>query len=118
MKNTIIIKDNGLAINSAEYEDYALVITDFGGDRTFETPDGDTVEEFDTPPDIEIRAVKSPNVDEVLQKSLAGKQATGDFVCISTFHSIEIACAALQELFRAINEGKATFDVRKHKRPF
>ena len=58
MENTIIIKENGRAINSDDYDNYALVVTDLGGEVTSSTPDGlEQVQEI--PLTIELRACQS-----------------------------------------------------------
>ena len=57
MENTIIIKDDGLAINSTEYENYALAITDFGGTITDTTLEGQEMVR-EVSPMILFRAIK------------------------------------------------------------
>ena len=101
MENTIIIKDDGLAINSSEYPNYSLVITDFGGARTSTSPDGQECMEDDAPPTIELRALKGP-----------GEHV--DAVTISTFYSLESAYQALQELVEHRTSGIEIFDVRDY----
>ena len=108
MENTIIIKDDGLAINSAEYDNFALVITDFGGTITSTMPDGQEQIQ-DIQPEIQLRAIKKPEGD------------SADDVHISTFYDLQAACNALQELFERVNSGIemfdagiGMFDVREH----
>ena len=101
MENTIIIKDDGLAINSAEYENYALVVTDFGGTITDTTLDGqEMVREMS--PMILFRAIKEGGNDPVEE------------VVISTFLSLQSAFDALEEFIEHIKSGIELFDVREH----
>lgn len=106
MENTIIIKEDGLAINSAIHVDYALVVTDFGGEREVQTIDGDmTGEVFDEPITIELRASR---------ESESGGGGVEADVLISTFYELEEACVALQTLVSAIKDKEEIFDVRDY----
>ena len=110
MENTIIVKEDGRAINSDEHFDYAIVITDFSRMEEVVTPDGDVVEELERPITIELRATAKPD---------GGDGEAGKTVLISTFYDFQEASDALQELVSTI-EGKylaseiEMFDVRKY----
>ena len=105
MENTIIIKEDGRAINSDIHFDYSIVITEFSRIEAVENPDGDIVEEVEAPPTIELRATAEPE---------AGGGGTGKTVLISTFYELEEASNALAKLVFAIENEEDIFDVREH----
>lgn len=84
MKNTVIIKADGLAINSTEIESYAFDITFMDDDGLLE-------------PQIDCTATSSHN--KVFQ--------------IATFHDIKKACSLLTALILAIENGEEVFDVKR-----
>ena len=86
VKNTVIIKADGLAINSIEIESYAFDITFMDGDEQLE-------------PQIELTATAS----------------SGKVFQISTFYDIKQACSLLTDLMLAIENHGTVFDVRQHK---
>lgn len=102
MGNTIIIKEDGRAINSDVHFNYSIVITEFSRIEEPEDP-GDLA--TDLPLTIELRAIA---------ESEAGGGGTGETVLISTFYELEEASNALTSLVFAIENEKEIFDVREH----
>ena len=86
VKNTVIVKADGLAINSIEIESYAFDIMFMDGDEQLE-------------PQIELTATAS----------------SGNVFQISTFYDIKQACSLLTDLMLAIENQETVFDVRQHK---
>ncbi|RKU22895.1 hypothetical protein C6503_03780 [Candidatus Poribacteria bacterium] len=105
MENTIIIKEDGLAINSATHFDYCVVITNFAEVEWYTADDGSKEKEQKHPHTIELRATGEPK---------EGGGGTGEAVLISTFYEIIEATDALQELVGTIERGNETFDVRDY----
>ena len=93
MENTIIIKEDGLAINAIECCEFALAITFL-----------DAILE-EKPPPIELRAIR---------ESEMGGGGRGDEVLISTFYEIEEACGALSSLLEALQNNESEWDVRDY----
>ena len=87
VKNTVIIKADGLAINSAEIESYAFDITFMDGEEQLE-------------PQIELTAT-----------ARAESGSRGEVSQISTFYDIEEACLLLMELMLAIENQEVVFNV-------
>ena len=84
-KNTVIVKADGLAINSIEMESYACDITFMDGEGQLE-------------PQIDLTATA---------------RADGKVSHISTFYDIKEACSLLTALMLAIENGEEVFNVRK-----
>ncbi len=84
-KNTVIVKADGLAINSIEMESYACDITFMDGEAQLE-------------PQIDLSATA---------------RADGKVFQISTFYDIKEACSLLTALMLAIENGEEVFNVRK-----
>ena len=85
VKNTVIIKADGLAINSIEIESYACDITFM---------DGETQSE----PQIDLTATA---------------RTDGKVFHISTFYDIKEACSLLTALMLAIESGEEVFNISK-----
>ena len=85
VKNTVIIKSDGLAINSIEIESYAFDITFMDGDEQLE-------------PQIELTATAD----------------SGKVFQISTFYDIKQACALLTDLMSAIENQEVVFNVPEY----
>lgn len=85
MKNTVIVKADGWAINSAEIESYTFDITFMNEDEQLE-------------PQIDLTA--TANDKEVFQ--------------IATLYDIEEACSLLTALMLAIENQEAVFQVAQH----
>ena len=86
-KNTVIVKADGLAINSIEMESYACDITFMDGEAQLE-------------PQIDLSAT-------------ARAEKGGKVFHISTFYDIKEACSLLTALMLAIENGEEVFNVRK-----
>lgn len=102
MGNTIIIKEDGRAMNSDIHSNYSIVITEFSRIEKPEDP-GDLATPL--PPTIKLRAMAKPK---------AGDGATRETVLISTFYELEEACEALKALVLAFESEKELFDVRDY----
>ena len=90
VKNTVIIKPDGLAINSIEIENYAFDITFMDEEEQLE-----------------------PQID--LTATTRGKPgSSGRAIHISTFHDIKEACFLLMDLMLAIKNQEAVFNVSQH----
>ena len=87
VKNTVIIKADGLAINSIEIESYACDITFMDGEAQLE-------------PQIDLSATERA-------------EKGGKMFHISTFYDIKEACSLLTDLMLAIENGEKVFDVCK-----
>ena len=85
VKNTVIIKSDGLAINSIEIESYAFDITFMDSDEQLE-------------PQIELTATAD----------------SGKVFQISTFYDIKQACALLTDLMSAIENQEVVFNVPEY----
>ena len=85
MKNTVIIKADGLAINSTEIESYAFDITFMDSENQLE-------------PQIELTATAS----------------SGKVFQISTFYDIKQACSLLTDLMSAIENQETVFNVPQY----
>ena len=85
LKNTVIVKADGLAINSIEIESYTLDITFMDSEAQLE-------------PQIDLTA--TPPTD-------------GKVFHISTFYDIKEACSLLTALMLAIENGEEVFNVSK-----
>ncbi len=85
VKNTVIVKADGLAINSIEMESYACDITFMDSEAQLE-------------PQIDLSATA---------------RADGKVFHISTFYDIKEACSLLTALMLAIENGEEVFNVRK-----
>ncbi len=85
VKNTVIVKADGLAINSIKMESYACDITFMDGEAQLE-------------PQIDLTATA---------------RADGKVFHISTFYDIKEACSLLTALMLAIENGEEVFNVRK-----
>ncbi|MCY4553103.1 MAG: hypothetical protein OXC79_05480 [Candidatus Poribacteria bacterium] len=90
-KNTVIVKADGIAINSIEIEGYAF-------DITFT----DEVERLE--PQIDLTAT-----------ARAGSGGSGKVSLIATFYDIKEACSLLTALMSAIENQEAVFSVSQHK---
>ena len=90
VKNTVIIKADGLAINSIEIESYAFDITFMDGDEQLE-------------PQIDFTATA---------RAESGNR--GEVFLISTFYDIKEACSLLTALMSAIENQEAVFNVPQH----
>lgn len=86
-KNTVIVKADGLAINSIEMESYACDITFMDGEAQLE-------------PQIDLSAT-------------ARAEKGGKVFHISTFYDIKEACSLLTALMLAIENAEEVFNVRK-----
>ena len=86
VKNTVIVKADGLAINSIEIESYAFGIMFMDGGEQLE-------------PQIDLTATAS----------------SGKVFQISTFYDIKQACSLLTDLMLAIENQETVFDVRQRK---
>ncbi|RKU31017.1 hypothetical protein C6499_05145 [Candidatus Poribacteria bacterium] len=86
-KNTVIIKADGLGINSIEIENYAFDITFMDGEAQLE-------------PQIDLTAT-------------ARAEKGGKVSQISTFYDIKEACSLLTALMLAIENDEEVFNVRK-----
>ena len=86
-KNTVIVKADGLAINSIEMESYACDITFMDGEAQLE-------------PQIDLSAT-------------ARAEKGGKVFHISTFYDIKEACSLLTALMLAIENGEEVFNVSK-----
>ena len=86
-KNTVIVKADGLAINSIEMESYACDITFMDGEAQLE-------------PQIDLSAT-------------ARAEKGGKVFHISTFYDIKEACSVLTALMLAIENREEVFNVRK-----
>ena len=84
VKNTVIVKADGLAINSIEIESYAFDIMFMDGDGLLE-------------PQIELTATSSH----------------GKVFQISKFYDIKEACSLLTALMLAIENGEDVFKVKR-----
>ena len=87
VKNTVIVKADGLAINSIKMESYACDITFMDGEAQLE-------------PQIDLTAT-------------ARAEKGGKVFHISTFYDIKEACSLLTALMLAIENGEEVFNVRK-----
>lgn len=90
VKNTVIIKADGLAINSIEIENYAFDITFMDEEEQLE-----------------------PQID--LTATTRGKPgSSGRAIHISTFHDIKEACFLLMDLMLAIENQEVIFNVAQY----
>lgn len=87
VKNTVIVKADGLAINSIEIDSYAFDITFMDGDDQLE-------------PQIDLTATAKAGSDTFL---------------ISTFYDIKEACSLLTDLMSAIENQEDVFQVSDTK---
>lgn len=90
VKNTVIVKADGLAINSTEIESYAFDITFMDDDEQLE-------------PQIDLTAT-----------ARAESSSRGEVFLISTFYDIKEACSLLTALMSAIENQEAVFNIRQH----
>ena len=121
MENTIIIKEDGRAINSDIHYDYSIVITEFSRIESIENPDGDIVKEVEAPPTIELRATTVPEGRELreLRRAIDVDEPESEkTILISTFYELEEASKALAHLVFAIENKEEIFDVREHNSNF
>ena len=90
VKNTVIVKADGLAVNSTEIESYAFDITFMDGEEQLE-------------PQIDLTAT-----------ARAEPGSPGKVFLISNFYDIKEACSLLTALMSAIENQEVVFNVSQH----
>lgn len=105
MANTIIIKSDGMAINSVTHFDYSIVVKDLSWTEPVEEIDRVMLEQQYVTPVIELRAVSEPS---------EGGGGRGEDIRIATFYELPVAYQALEQLVSAIENEHQIFDVNDY----
>ena len=105
MPNTIIIKSDGMAINSMTHVDYSIVVKDLSWTEPAEEIDRVMLEQPYGTPVIELRAISEPS---------EGGGGRGEDIRIATFYELPAAYEALERLVSAIENNHQVFDVNDY----